>query len=219
MLDRVAKLLALASSPNVHEAALAASRAAALIDTWRLEGLVGAADARAPDDVVLEAARRPRPWRAVLASGLAEREGCLVYSAERAGVTELHLVGRPDDIAAVTALFGWLAPRIEWLSATHGAGRSKSWHQAFRVGAIEAILDRSSRRDVEPAGSADPAALLRIDRDTRRAAVDAWARDNLRLGQGRGLRVDARAYERGKHASGEIAAGASRRIDTRPEAP
>lgn len=210
-LSRVQKLLALATSSNVHEAAQAAAAAQALIDRHRLEGLL-AGEAAEPvtdgADEPLERARRPRRWRAVLAAALAEANGCMAWSAERGGQTELYVLGRAEDRAAVRALWEWLAPRIEWLSATHAAGRDRAFHEAFRVGAIDAV----TRRLRPPVEGGDPA-LVRLDGEllARRAAVEAFAAERLRLGRGRGLRVDAAAYARGRAAGAELPLPPARR--------
>jgi hypothetical protein len=51
VLERVRKLLALASSPNIHEAASAAAKAQALIERHRLQSWLDAADAEAADPI------------------------------------------------------------------------------------------------------------------------------------------------------------------------
>lgn len=200
LLARVEKLLALATSSNVHEAAAAAARAQALIAAHRLEGLLAAkqADDEEIGEEPIERARRPRAWRGVLASGLAEQSGCLVYGAQVGAETELRVVGRDEDRAMVLALFRWLAPRLEWLSATHGPGRDRAWHDAFRVGAAEQVLERL-RALAEPEETA-----LQLDFSRRSSAVAAWAERHLRLGRGRGMRLHADGYGKGRGAAGEV---------------
>lgn len=205
VLDRVRKLLALATSPNVHEAALAAAQAQALIDRHRLDALL-ADEVAAPitdgADEPLERARRPRKWRSVLASALAEANGCLAWSAQRGGETELYVLGRAEDRAAVVVLWAWLAPRIEWLSATHGAGKDRAWHEAFRIGAVETVVQRL--RGAAP--RSEEAGLVRVQQDliARREAVERYAAERLGLGKGRGMRLDARAYAKGRAAGAEL---------------
>ena len=220
VLTRVEKLLALATSNNVHEAGAAAARAQALIAEHRLASLLEARAAGAgmgPDpvgDEVVERARRPRAWRGVLAQGLAAANGCVAYSVSLGPQTELRLAGRAEDRRVVLALFSWLAPRLEWLSASHGAGRERDWHDAFRVGAAEEVTRRLAAGGGSPPElpPGDTAAVALLDRDAaaRRTAVDAWAEAHLRLGRGRGLRVDERGYARGKEAAGELGLPKSR---------
>jgi hypothetical protein len=167
VVDRVRKLLALATSPNVHEAAAAAARAQALISRHHLASLLG--DTPDPDpvtdgaDAPLERARKLRKWRVVLASSLAEVNGCVAYSVDLGAHQELRVAGRSADRTAVAALWEWLPERIQWLSASLGAGRSRQWHDDFRIGAVEAVVEQL-RQAVHTAHDAlSPAALVVVD--------------------------------------------------------
>ncbi len=209
-LDRVRKLLALATSPNVHEAASAAAKAQELITRHRLEQWLDAERGvqEDPDPIVdartepLDVARRQRPWKVVLAVALAEVNGCLAYTLSRGSDEAIVLVGRGRDRAAVATLWAWLLKRIEWLSATHGEGRPRRWHEAFRVGAVDAIAERLRATDAAAHDEAQGAALAIIDRaiEAERAALDRFAEEHLSLGRGRGLRVDAAAWKKGRAA-------------------
>lgn len=211
-LDRVRKLLALATSPNVHEAASAAAQAQALITRHRLEAWLDAERAAEVDpdpitdarDEPLDVARRQRPWKLVLASALAEVNGCLAYTLDRGAERVIVLVGRARDRAAVATLWAWLLRRIEWLSATHGHHRSRRWHEAFRVGAVDAISERLRATAAAEHDASEGPALATIDRaiEAERAALERFAEERLGLRGGRGLRVDAAAWEKGR-AAGE----------------
>jgi len=216
-LDRVRKLLALATSPNVHEAALAAATAQSLIERHRLESLLEActsAEEEAAADPVsdgrgqpLDKARKIRKWKSALAAGLARNNGCIAYSAPtRDHKTELLLAGRSGDRSAVLALWEWLVPRIEWLSATHGAGQPRAWHEAFRIGAAETIVDRLAAARVDVHAAIGTEALARVEPTCahRAAAVDRFAEERLRLRPGRTLRVDGQALERGRALGREV---------------
>ncbi len=212
-LARVRKLLALATSPNPHEAAVAAARAQALIDAHRLQAWIDAehqveAD---PDPIVdareepLEVARRPRKWKVVLASTLAEANDCIAYTRAQGREQAIVLVGRGRDRAAVAELWGWLVKRIEWLSATHGEGKSRQWHEAFRIGVVDAIAQRLVKGAAEVRAGLDSTALVIVEpaRAAHREALDRVAQ-SLRLGPGRGVRVDARAWQRGRAAGSDF---------------
>jgi hypothetical protein len=204
VVDRVRKLLALATSPNVHEAAAAAARAQALISRHRLEHLL----APDPDPVTdgasepLEVARKLRRWRVVLASGLAEVNSCVAYTVDAGAEQRLCLAGRAADRAAVRALWAWLPERLQWLSATHGAGRSRRWHEDFRIGAVDAVLEGLRAAGDAALAEASAGALVPLDPalTARARAVERFVDEHLRLSRGRGLRVDARAFERGREA-------------------
>ncbi len=210
LIARVRKLLALANSPNVHEAAAAAAAAQALIERHRLGRLL---EAEADDpitggrDTPLDVAKRPRRWKQVLASSLASANGCVAYSAEVGRETHLLLAGRASDRTAVAALWEWLVSRIEWLSATHGAGRNRAWHEAFRIGAAEVIVARlHESRAVEQAALGE-AALVRVlpALAARAAAVSEFVDAHLRLAAGRVLQVDARGLASGRAAGVGVA--------------
>lgn len=216
-LAKVRKLLALATSPNPHEAALAAARAQALVTRHRLEAWLAAERgvAEDPDPIVdardapLEYGRRVRKWKLALASALAQANGCIAYLRTTPDGEAIVLVGRGRDRVLVIELWQWLVRRIEWLSATHGAGRARRWHEGFRVGVVEAIATSLAEVEREQAAStsADALAVIEPHRAAERAALDAFVAANLGLGRGAPLRVDASAYRRGHAAAGELTQG------------
>ncbi|MBL4684366.1 MAG: DUF2786 domain-containing protein [Nannocystaceae bacterium] len=213
-LDRVRKLLALAASPNPHEAALAAFRAQALIEKHRLQAWIDAeqAEAEDPDPIVdardepLEVGRRLRRWKIALATTLADANGCVAYTLGRSNDSAIVLVGRSRDRAMVLELWHWLVRRIEWLSATHGAGHTKKWHEAFRIGVVDAVAERLKEGTAEATAALETAALVVVEpaRAAHREALDCFVANHLRLGAGRTLRVNAEAWARGKGASGDL---------------
>jgi len=213
-LDKVRKLLALATSPNPHEAALAASRAQALIENHRLQAWMDADRAveQDPDPIVdarddpLAVGRRIRRWKTALAVVLGQANGCVAYTLDRGKESAIVLVGRGRDRAAVAELWGWLVQRIEWLSATHGAGKNKKWHEAFRLGVVDSVAERLAEGAAQARSGLDDKALVVVDpaRAAHRDALDRFVSDNLQLGRGKALRVDAAAWEHGKDASADL---------------
>lgn len=206
IVDRVRKLLALAGSPNVHEAAVAAARAQALIAAHRLEGWLAAGDPDVEDepiedarDAPLEVSRRLRKWKVALACALADVNGCVAYTAQHPDGEAIIVVGRATDREAVRALWDGLVRRVEWLSATHGAGRSKRWHEGFRIGAVQTIAERLLAAE-RPSVSDVPGSLVLLDRAIARHQdrLDRFVAERMRLEPGRSLRVDARAYDLGR---------------------
>ena len=211
-LDKVRKLLALSRSANVHEAAVAAATAQALIERYRLESLLAAEAAVAADPVdeeVLEAARRLRRWKTVLAAALAEVNDCLVYRRPPGREHQIVIAGRASDRAAVRSLWEWLVPQLEWLSATHGAGREKRWHDDFRVGAVDTVTDRLRGVAGEEQGRIESTALVRLEPalQARRAAVDSWAEQHLAVRAGRRVLVGASAWNAGRRAAESVKLG------------
>ena len=210
VLDRLRRLLALATSANPHEAAVAAARAQALIERHRLEGWLAGEQASELDpiedarDAPIAVARRIRTWKRVLASALADVNGCVAYVAEGAEGEGIVLVGRAGDRAAVALLYADLERRIEWLSATEGPGRDRRWHEDFRIGVVDAIEARLRGVGAEVGAALDAAALVVVGSAAaaHTERLDRFVSENLRLGRGRALRVDARAWARGR-AAGE----------------
>lgn len=217
LLDRVRKLLALAESPNVHEAAAAASRAQALIEAHRLQSVLDAEEREQADPVTdgseapLESTKRLRKWKIVLAQGLAQANGCVAYTA-KVGKREqaLRVAGREADRLAVHALWDWLVKQIEWLSATEGAGRDRAWHDGFRIGAAEVVGDRlasvAAAQKQALRATVDPAALVKLEPAlaVRQQQVDRYVEQELNLRPGRSLRVVASAYLEGQRAGGQV---------------
>lgn len=209
LLDRVRKLLALAGSPNVHEATAAAAKAQALIDAHRLQALLDAAEAPPEVEVlerVLESARRLRRWKSVLAAGLAEVNGCLAYTRPDGKRIDLVIVGPAAELDTLQALYEGLVPRLQWLSADHGGKQDKRWHDDFRVGAAATLVERLAAASRADHANLDVTALAVVEPalQVRRDAVTDYAERELQLKQGRGIRVDRDAYERGLAAGEDV---------------
>lgn len=152
LLDRLERLLRLATSSNPHEAAAAAARAQAMIEKHRIdEALVAVLSGQAPEivddrDHPLDESKRLRPWKVALAGAIAEANGCGVYVLDggrhRDAVRKAILVGRAENFAAVRALYADLVVRIEALTRTFGQGRSRDWATSFRFGVVDTLGDR-----------------------------------------------------------------------------
>jgi len=211
-LDKVRKLLALSRSTNVHEAAAAAARAQELIDRYRLEELLEAEESATQDPVeeeVLETARRQRRWKTVLAARLAEINCSVAFLREEGRQRHIVLAGRAADRSAVRSLWDWLVPQLEWLSATHGAGHDKRWHDDFRIGAVETIAARLTAVGEAEHQLVPPKALTRIEPVlvARRDALKAFTDRHLTTKSGRALLVGVDAWRAGKEAANAVSLG------------
>lgn len=214
LLDKVRKLLALATSPNPHEAALAAARAQRMIEVHRLERWLDAEAQVAddPDPIVdardepLVSAKRIRPWRVALACALAEVNACVAYVLHDGALEHVVLVGRGRDRVAVHTMWTDLVRRIEWLSATHGPGKPRAWHEAFRVGAVDTVAEALAGVQAAAREEIGAGALVLVDPAVaaHRNALTRFVDEHLGLTKGRGLRVDANAYRRGRRAGDSL---------------
>ena len=211
LLSRVRKLLALAASPNVHEATSAAALAQTLIARHRLQAWLDAEEATVADpdpivdarDTPLDASKRLRKWKIVLASALADANGCVAYTLDRGKDQAIVLIGRARDRDAVLELWGWLVTRIEWLSATHGAGHDRQWHEAFRIGCVDTVAEKLAGVAAEVRSEFSEAALVRVDPAARaeRDALERFVSERMQFAKGRGIRVDAWAWAAGRDAA------------------
>jgi hypothetical protein len=214
LLDRVAKLLRLATSSNVHEAAQAMGRAQELIERHRLEdALRDLADDPIVDDRddPLDASRRLRDWKIALAAVLAGANAVSAYVLDRgrgkAGSKCIILVGRRADLDAVRALYQWYVPRIEALTLRHappGPSVARDWARGFRFGAVDALAEAlqtvNAELQAEP-GLVPLGAAAR--REERARAVDLFT-EKLGLRPSKGVKVHARGYATGRDAGGEL---------------
>ncbi len=223
LLSKVKKLLALSTSDNVFEAASAAAAAQRLIDKHQLD--VALADSRDDDarddadpiidgrEAPLERVKRPRRFRAALAHGLAGLYGGVAWTLQHDDGTEsLCVVCRRSELPLIEALWSALSARIEWLSAS-GAGdrrRSRQWHDGFRLGAVDTIVDRLRHERSSAATAADGddsantsagAIALRSRRRHTAEAVAAYVERHMSTGSGRSMLVDRAGYRAGRVAA------------------
>jgi len=216
-LDKARKLLRLGESDNEHEAALAMAQAQRILERFEME----LADLR----VEVEAeplgehevrtgrpgVRRMEHWRLQLCSALARANGVsLFYSGAR-----ITLCGRRSDTARVALLYGECSSEIQRLAATHARGRGRSYANAYRMGAVDAVrraiqAEREALR-AEMQGRVSERALVVVD--TRRGEASRWMYQqhaNLRAGGYSGSIGDASGWSAGRSAGAGVYGRASR---------
>lgn len=224
-IDRIQKLLRLAESSNVHEAATAAAHAQELMERHRIDLASIRSDADAIEDHgdrPLVACARPPRWRVLLASAVAEASGCRVYLRRTEALREVVIVGTRDDAAHVVTLDAHLSAEVERLTRRLGRGQGRRWCTSFRLGAVTMLALRlrearararaQARHDAEAhRATGESAALVRIDTalrrlDEREARVEAFMRERLRLRRGprRTVRPDIDAYAQGRFAARSV---------------
>ncbi len=101
---------------------------------------------------------------------------------------------------SIATLWPWLVKRIEWCCATHGAGKGRSWQNAFKIGAAEVVVKRLAEANQTTRAALGTTALARVEPALKRReeAVQAFVQDNMRMKRGRRLRVDAEGYTQGR---------------------
>jgi hypothetical protein len=221
IIDRVKKLLRLADSSNIHEAAVAAGQAQKLMERHRIDqSMVSLSDdgeqlENGNDDWIhsdhkpLESCRRLARWKSQLANTLVVANDCRAY-IRRGGGTELCLIGRTSDVTTVTYMYAYLKREIERLRTLHGAGKGAVWANSFRRGAVHTIRKRLQQartearkqaRNEAKALDADldvapETAVARIDEaihrvNTRGAEVDQWMDENMRIRKAKKIYVSS----------------------------
>lgn len=218
VLKKVRGLRALATSSNVNEAAAAAAAADRLIQEHRLseaelESAGGPCEAIGEDATPIDAfqGRRLVSWKSTLCQVLTEHYGCACYFQRIGGLTGMHIVGRPSDLAAVRDMYAWLTLEIERLVATNASGRAGK--NGYRLGAVvgirEALL-RSTKATGPttgaPTGSAAMVLQGRAEEASRwmNAAHEMGKPDKSKLSV-----TDAAAFMAGRKAGANIHLGAS----------
>ncbi len=168
ILQKIKKLLALATSSNIHESCAAGAMAQEIIEKYRLssdlirglqeteetpEEIVNFADY----DVYLFEVERPLyAWEGFLSVVLSEANNCKVWAetATQPGgknITRIGLVGTLSDAKLTTHMFHLLLVEITRLSeisieeikkANKPIPSVEMWHNGFRYGAVKEIETR-----------------------------------------------------------------------------
>lgn len=207
ILDRIRKLLALASSDNEHEAALAASRAQALLEKHNMEqadiGEVG--EPEPIEERVVFEAKGYATWRGRLAANVSTHFGC---SCWRQGGRQVF-VGRRTDIDAAQVLYLRLIVIVDELTRRDAFGNGRAYVNAFRHGVVTTIGNemeaQRERTRAEMQGHVSETALVIVNTRTREA--DEWRDSHHTLTSGTRARVSSGAGLRDGSAAGAGAYG------------
>lgn len=150
VLDKIAKLRALAANAGTQaEAEAAAAQAAALVAKYQIdEAQVEVSDptraerVEVADEPLFRSDKRNEKWRSMLAGGLAQAHGCWVVYTSVIGFCRYRIAGRPSDVAIVRYLFAWLSIEIARLAERERGFAAKT---SFRLGAVHGVLTAMER--------------------------------------------------------------------------
>lgn len=158
IIDRIKKLLRLAESDNLNEAANAAARAQALMDKHRIErelvetqedadrldGEFGDEPISNEYPPIYNEGTQVPTWIIHLADALARSNQCRVFY--RSGYqAKVFCVGRESDVATVRYMFTALRREINRLCKKEPRGMGRAYYNAFRLGAVSEISSRMQR--------------------------------------------------------------------------
>lgn len=182
--NKIRKLLALASSPNLNEAALAAAEAQRLMLKYGIEQ----ADFDDPtvDVLLVERPEAKSTWFRALAKPVTE--ACFCEAWFHSGTDRITVVGRKEDVVACSVLLEYLAHEILRLSEAgwivlRPKGSPVTWKNSFRIAAASTVGRRlkedRSKALLEEQGRSSTA-LVRVEKYemTVKKNIAAWKNKN-----------------------------------------
>jgi hypothetical protein len=128
IIERIAKLLALSSSPNENEASAAAAKAQELLMRYNLkqEDIVKAIDRGAIETLEIYSSSKWTFWKIFLAQDIASSNFCLAWRFGK----RLLVSGRKHNVVIVKVFYGYLTQTVERL-ATNAIKTQKQHYQTY----------------------------------------------------------------------------------------
>jgi len=216
---RVQKLLALATSPNEHEAASAAAKAHALLAEHNLslsEVASSNSDTDTPVGTVESTTVHGTPYERRMWSQVAKLNFCsYFYTRTYKGKILHNVVGNQANSLVACAMATYLMDTVLRLSKEARAERDESmrWRDAFRKGCADTITHRIMERIKELRSGEDatksisnPGNLPALYDDQNKAVQAYLAKNhpNLTTAKSREGRADASAYRSGSQAGSTV---------------
>lgn len=234
IIDRIQKLLALATSPNENEAAQAAAKACALLMQYNLS-LEDVKSAERKANLIeleeIENHRRKVHWKGNLAVTIAKANFCQAWWTGG----QITLAGRPHNRAIVKSLYDYLTSTIErlatqalkaqkqnyqmYLDQIVGTGIApfaqpnwRTWKSSFLVGCASRLCDRihEQTQSMQTEGIPNANVTGLACRQAYERELDAIARYkrecgiSLRKVSGSRSRVTKDGYSAGQRAANTI---------------
>ena len=183
--DRIRKLLALADSPNEHEAAAAAEKAQELMLRHGIE--LASVAARTHQSLTVDehvVSGKVDPWRRILAGAVARSAGGrVVWHPDWHGPRSqgrLLFYGPAGAVQGMVDVYRYLEAQLSVISAAATASRAerdvhgRTWRNSFLLGAVGRLSGRlDARRDASTQTSIDDSRALvlvtsAVDREIER---------------------------------------------------
>jgi hypothetical protein len=157
IIDRIKKLLALATSDSIGEAASAAAKAQELMERHSIEQAMLVIDGESVDPAITsqtlwQGKCRVPSWILQLATGMAEINRCKLWyrssdRGEEVGGSYIKAAGTTDSLEKMSVLMDWLIQETNRLyheekPDNFDRGQGKRWSNAFRLGASSTIVAR-----------------------------------------------------------------------------
>lgn len=188
IIEKIRKLLALATSANEHEAAAAAAKAADLLDQYNLD----MADLQEKPEAIgehnLPAADMIPLWIANLATVTAEHFNCKCLISKRRPqgswktVQIIKFIGTPTDTAILEYVFTYLQRTIKNIAErtpTPPGMNTRRFRESFKIGAVMGLQEKL--RDIRRASAGAPAQQATVKFTTTGAELVTVKRDALAM--------------------------------------
>lgn len=154
IVDKIKKLLALATSSNENESTAAAEKASLLLAQYNLSlADLGPNHQEEIDESRVETTSKFVTWKMILLSGIAEANGCNAMRNSYTG--SMFLVGTSTNLIVCTHLYEYLSQAIERRAKYRkGNGRGLAYLNAFRVGCATRLRQRllEQKQEMEESG-------------------------------------------------------------------
>ena len=205
IIDKIKKLLALATSDNVNEASTAAAAAQKLMTQHRISAaeVEGHSTSSGQVEEILNtefaSEKSLIPWKSRIASGLAKANGCEIYHGRHHTGVKTMYIGPASGLATMQYMYQYLVREVDRLAAAERGrpGVDRTYLTSFRYGAAKTIAERLQESAQETMAEASGTALAVINRDEERVkevlASMALRPTKTRLN-------DKTGYERGRAA-------------------
>lgn len=225
LIDKIAKLLALAEkNNNVHEAATAAAMAQRLLTEHRLTmvDVESSQEEKIEERDPLFESKVKTTWKGVLVRAVCDANGCVGFW-HSCSWGKMRIVGRLSDVQIVRYFYTYLereierlcmrAMRVQDIDAGEERIRGKSQATSYKYGAACEISDRLKAEAEDAQAKASVSAIVRITHK------DQEVRDFCKRTIGLATRnvrahINHDAFERGRAAGRGIAL--NRGLDGRP---
>ncbi|WP_341733291.1 DUF2786 domain-containing protein [Microcoleus sp. EPA2] len=170
IVEKIKKLLALATSSNENESTAAAEKASLLLAQYNLSlADLGPNQQEEISESGVETTPRYVTWKMILLSGIGEANGCNAMRNSYTG--SMFLVGTSTNLIVCTHLYEYLSQAIERRAKYRkGSGRGLAYLNAFRVGCATRLRQRllEQKQQMEESGipgvgdvAATPAIVVR----------------------------------------------------------
>jgi hypothetical protein len=167
IVEKIKKLLALATSSNENESTAAAAKASVLLAQYNLSlADLGHNSQEEIGELGVETTPRYVNWKMILLSGIAEANGCNAMRNTYTG--NMFLLGTSTNLIVCKHLYEYLSHAIERRAKYRkGSGRGLAYLNAFRVGCATRLRQRllEQKQEMEESGipgAADVAATPAI---------------------------------------------------------